>query len=187
MTVTNTFHCLRLTFSGLVLAMLVMVSEALAQDDEPFVVKRAAFQLDESMLMLELETENNIPDFITRAVDQGFAVPMMFEIEIRSEQSYWFDPKEVSLKQRYLLHYQPLLDSYVVLDVNASERHYFDGRKAAVQFIELVYNYPMLDIENLATDKNYYARVRFGIDTDELPLPLQSSWFWDSEIGRAHV
>ena len=56
MTATNTFHCLRLTFSGLVLAMLVMVSEALAQDDEPFVVKRAAFKLDESMLILQLET-----------------------------------------------------------------------------------------------------------------------------------
>ena len=38
-----------------------------------------------------------------------------------------------------------------------------------------------LDIENLAADKNYYARVRFGIDTDELPLPLQSSWFWHSD------
>jgi hypothetical protein len=23
--------------------------------------------------------------------------------------------------------------------------------------------------------------VRFGIDIDELPLPLQSSWFWDSD------
>jgi hypothetical protein len=74
-----------------------------------------------------------------------------------------------------------MLDSFVVLDVNTSERHYFDERKAAVHFIELVYNYPMLDINNLAVDKNYYARVRFGIDIDELPLPLQSSWFWDSD------
>jgi hypothetical protein len=80
-----------------------------------------------------------------------------------------------------MLHYQPMLDSFVVLDVNTTERHYFDERKAAVQFIELVYNYPMLDINNLAVDKNYYARVRFGIDSNELPLPLQSSWFWDSD------
>ena len=76
-----------------------------------------------------------------------------------------------------------MLDSFVVLDVNTSERHYFDSRIAAVQFIEVVYNYPMLDINNLAADKDYYARVRFGIDSDELPLPLKSSSLWDNDWG----
>ena len=136
---------------------------------------------DYNLALLDLEIDSSIPDFISIAIDQGFAVPMMFEIEIRSEKPYWLDDKVVSLKQQYRLHYQPMLDSFVVLDVNTAERHYFDERKAAVQFIELVYNYPMLDINNLAADKNYYARVRFGIDSDELPLPLQSSWFWDSD------
>ena len=179
MTVYSTFSCSRAVLAAL--AMLMVVTATLAQDDDPFVVKRAEFKLDESMLLLDLEIESNIPDFISLAIDQGFAVPMMFEIEIRSENPYWFDNKEVSLKQQYKLNHQPMLDSYVVLDVNTSERHYFDRRKAAVQFMELVYNYPMLDIDNLAGGKNYYARVRFGIDTDELPLPLQSSWFWDSD------
>jgi hypothetical protein len=161
--------------------MLMVVTASLAEDDDPFVIKRAEFNLDESLLMLDLEVDSHIPDFILIAIDQGFAVPLMFEIEIRSEISYWFDDKVVSLKQQYMLHYQPMLDSFVVLDVNTAERHYFDERKAAVQFIELVYNYPMLDINNLAADKNYYARVRFGIDSDKLPVPLQSSWFWDSD------
>ena len=181
MTVFNKYSYLRPALIALALAMLISGTAALAEDSDPFVVKRAEFKLDDSMLMLDLEVHSNLPGFITIAIDQGFAVPMMFEIEIRVEQAYWFDPKVVSLKQQYSLHHQPMLDSFVVLDVNTSERHYFDQRKAAVQFIELVYNYPMLDIDNLAADKNYYARVRFGIDIDELPLPLQSSWFWDSD------
>ncbi len=181
MTVFSKYSCLRPALVALALAMLVGGTTTLAQDNDPFVVKRAEFKLDDSLLMLDLEIDSNLPDFITIAIDQGFAVPLMFEIEIRADQAYWFDDREVSLKQQYTLHHQPLLDSYVVLDVNTSERHYFDERKAAVDFIELVYNYPMLDIDNLAADKNYYARVRFGIDIDELPLPLQSSWFWDSD------
>jgi hypothetical protein len=181
MTVFDTSGCSRPVLVVLALAMLMVVTVTLAQQDDPFVVKRAELNLDESLLMLDLEIDSNIPDFITIAIDQGFAVPLMFEIEIRSEKPYWFDDKVVSLKQQYMLHYQPMLDSFVVLDVNTTERHYFDERKAAVQFIELVYNYPMLDIDNLAADKDYYARVRFGIDSDELPLPLQSSWFWDSD------
>ena len=67
----------------------------------------------------------------------------------------------------------------MVLDVNTSERHYFDDRKTAVKYIEVVYNYPMLDINNLAPNRDYYARVRYGIDADELPLPLKSSSLWD--------
>ena len=152
-----------------------------AQDGDPFVVDRADFDLDESLLRLNLLIHSRIPGYILIAIDQGFAVPLMFEVEIRSEKKYWFDEKVVSLKQQYLLHHQPMLDSFVVLDVNSSERHYFDTRKAAVQFIEVVYNYPMLDINNLAPDKDYYARVRFGIDTEQLPLPLKSSSLWDND------
>ena len=181
MTAFSTWCCSRPVLAALALAMLMGVTATLAQDHGPFVVKHAGFKLDDSMLILDLKVESKIPDFILIAIDQGFAVPMMFEIEIRSEIAYWFDDKVVSLKQQYTLHHQPMLDSFVVLDVNTSERHYFDERKAAVHFIELVYNYPMLDINNLAVDKNYYARARFGIDIDELPLPLQSSWFWDSD------
>ena len=147
----------------------------------PFRIARAAFRLDDSLLRLDLAIDSEIPEYIALAVDQGFAVPLMFEVEIRVDKNYWIDERVVSLKQQYLLHYLPMLDSFVVLDVNNSERHYFENRKAAVQFIEVVYNYPMLDINNLAPDREYYARVRFGIDTDELPQPLKSSSFWDND------
>lgn len=165
----------------IVMMLCLQSAPSLAQDRDAFIVDRAEFTLDHTLLRLTLLIDSQIPNYILIAVDQGFAVPMMFEVEIRSEKAYWFDDKVVSLKQQYLLHHLPMLDSFVVLDVNRSERHYFDSRKAAVQSIEVVYNYPMLDINNLAPDKEYYARVRFGIDTDELPLPLKSSSLWDND------
>ncbi len=164
----------------LILTLLLPLS-AKAQDTDPFVIERAEITIKDSLLLLDLVVESQLPDYISIAVDQGFAVPIMFEIQIRSPKAYWFDDKIVSLKQKYLLHYQPLLESFVVLDINNSERHYFSDRKAAVHFIEVVYNYPLLDIGNLAPDKAYYARARFGIDTEELPLPLKSSSLWDSD------
>ena len=152
-----------------------------ARADDAFLIDRAELSLQQTLMHLDLVIDSKLPDYIVIALDQGFAVPLMFEFEIRAHRAYWFDDKVVSLKQQYLLHYQPMLDSYVVLDVNASERHYFGERKAAVHFVEVVYNYPMLDINNLAPDKEYYARVRFGVDTDELPQPLKSSSLWDND------
>jgi hypothetical protein len=170
---------LRLTLA-LLLALLAGAAVQ-AQEAEPFVVSSAEFRLDDSMLMLDMSVDSNIPDYILLAIDQGFAVPIMFEVEIRAAKRYWFDDRIVSLKQQYILHHQPMLDSYVVFDVNSSERVYFGTREAAVRYIEVVYNYPMFNIDNLAPGRDYYARVRYGIDADELPLPLKSSSLWDND------
>jgi hypothetical protein len=156
-----------------------------AHADDAFVVKRAEFKLDHSLMVLDLVVDSDIPEYISIAIEQGFSVPIMFEVEILANKRYWFDDRVVALKQQYLLHHQPVLDSYVVFDVNNSERRYFDDRKTAVKFIEVVYNYPMLDINNLAPDRDYYARVRYGIDADELPLPLKSSSLWDNDWDLA--
>ena len=167
---------------GCMLGMLLLIAAApVAADEDPFVVHDAKFSLDDSLLMLDLEIDSRIPDYISIAVEQGFSVPIMFEFEIRAHKRYWFDDRVVYLKQQYVLHHQPMLDSYVVIDVNNSERLYFDNREAALRFIEVVYNYPLLDIDNLAHDREFYARVRFGIDSDELPLPLKSSSLWDND------
>ncbi len=69
----------------------------------------------------------------------------------------------------------------------------FGNLKAAVQFLEVVYNYPMHDINNLAADEENYARIRFGIGTDELSLQLKSLWDndWNLQMtgmnGRSSV
>lgn len=178
-------HCpairFRVFYLPCLLVLALLAPSAMAQDKDPFIVESADFSLDKELLMLEMVVKSDIPDYISIALEQGFAVPIMFEVEIRSEQRYWFDDRVVSLKQQYLLHHLPMLDSFVVLDINSSERHYFANREAAVRSLEVVYNYPMLKIDNLAADKEYYARVRFGIDTDELPLPLKSSSLWDND------
>jgi len=163
------------------LLLLFAISASRADDGDPFVVRSAEFTLDESLMLLDLAIDSDIPDYISIAIEQGFSVPIMFEVEIRAHKRYWFDDRVVSLKQQYLLHHQPMLDSYVVFDVNNSERWYFDDRDAALRFIEVVYDYPLLNIDNLAPDREFYARVRFGIDTDELPLPLKSSSLWDND------
>ncbi len=163
------------------LLLLAVITPSRAADGDPFVVRSARFNLDESLMMLDLVIDSDIPNYISIAIEQGFSVPIMFEVEIRAHKRFWFDDRVVSLKQQYLLHHQPMLDSYVVFDVNSSERRYFDDRDTALRFIEVVYNYPLLDINNLAHDREYYARVRFGIDSDELPLPLKSSSLWDND------
>ena len=161
--------------------LLLMMPLVVAEDGVAFRVQTASFSLDETLLELNSEIEIELPAYISIAIEQGFAVPLMFEVEILSSIKYWPDKKIVSLKQQYQLHFLPMLGSYVIFDLNAGQRYYFDSLNEAVEYLHEVNNYPMLDVNNISDERSYYARLRFGIDSDELPLPLKSSSLWDND------
>ncbi len=164
------------------LMLSVVFSMPVWSDDRPvFNIYHADFELDDALLVLEAHIDIELPNYIAIAIDQGFAVPMSFEVEVLESRKYWLDRKIVTLKQQYLLHYLPMLDAYVVSDVNQGQRAYFDSRDDAVLSLQKIAQYPMFDIGNINAGLNVYARMRFGLDSDELPLPLKSSSLWDND------
>ncbi len=165
------------------LAILLSMPLSAAEDDVAFRVKNADFSLHKSLLELNSEIEIELPGYISIAIEKGFAVPLMFQVEILSPVKYWWDDKIVTLKQQYQLHFLPMLSSYVIFDLNAGQRYYFDSLSEAVHYLQVVYKYPMLDINNISDDRSFYARIRVGIDNDELPIPLKSSSLWDNDWG----
>ena len=167
-------------FGSLMLLAVLMPLSATA-DVEVFRIESANFSLQESLLELNAEIAIDLPSYIKTAIEQGFAVPLMFQVEILSAKKYWLDKKIITLKQQYQLHFLPMLSSYVIFDLNAGQRYYFDSLNEAVHYLQVVYNYPMLDINNISDDRNFYARIRTGIDSDELPVPLKSSSLWHNK------
>ena len=75
----------------LLLMLMLVCAVSAAKEPEPFEVVRAEFNLDDSLLLLDLVVKSEIPDYISIALDQGFSVPMMFEVEILATKRYWFD------------------------------------------------------------------------------------------------
>lgn len=161
--------------------LILFALQAFADEDAVFEVNSARFSLNDSLLLLDSIVAIELPDYINMAIDQGFAVPLSFEVDILEVRKYWLDKKLVSLKQQYLLHYLPMLNSYVISDINQGQRYYFDSRVQAVNSLQVVYQYPLFDIGNIDHNKNVYARMRFGLDVEALPLPLKSSSLWDND------
>ncbi|MFT5657945.1 MAG: hypothetical protein ACI9KN_001224 [Gammaproteobacteria bacterium] len=170
----------RLPILAFLLGLLITASSQ-ADERPAFRVITAEFTLQNTLLLLDSTIEINLPDYINKAIDQGFAVPFMFEVEILAYSKYWLDKKLLSLKQQYQLHYLPMLDSYAMVDINSGQRLYFNSRQEAVQHLKMVYFYPMFDINNINQAGRVYARMRSGIDIDELPLPLKSSSLWNND------
>ncbi|MFT4608007.1 MAG: hypothetical protein ACI823_001480 [Chitinophagales bacterium] len=166
-----------------ILLGLLISTASIAQGELAFKIKTASFTMQDSLLLLDSTIEIALPKYINMAIDQGFAVPLMFEVEVLEYNKYWFDKKLLSLKQKYQLHYLPMLSSYAIYDVNANQRMYFNSRQEAVFYLEVIYAYPMFDITNIYQSEPVYARLRVGIDVDELPLPLKSNSLWDNDWG----
>jgi hypothetical protein len=160
---------------------LLISAASIAQGESAFNIKAASFTMQDSLLLLDSTIEIELPKYINKAIDQGFAVPLMFEVEVLKYSKYWLDEKLLSLKQQYQLHYLPMLSSYAIFDVNANQRMYFNSRLEAVRYLKVIYAYPMFDINNINQSGRVYVRMRVGIDVDELPLPLKSSSLWDND------
>ena len=90
---------------------------SIAQGESSFNVTSASFTMQDGLLLLNSTIEIELPQYINKAIDQGFAVPLMFEVEVLEYSPYWFDKKLLSLKQQYQLHFLPMLSSYAIFDV----------------------------------------------------------------------
>lgn len=152
-----------------------------AQSERAFVVESVNAQLSEAVYFLNVVIAIHLPEHIERAVEQGFDLPLVMEIEVYRQKTMWFDKKIVLIKQQYRVSYHSLLDEYSILDVNLGARTYFTSLNKAMEQLSVLMDYPALDKNTLASGKVYSVRLRFGLDDAELPLPLKSSSLWREE------
>lgn len=149
-----------------------------ANDTPAFEVVSVNSKLNESVYFLNAVFEINLPGYIDSAVDQGFDLPLIMEIENFRQRRMWFDEQVVYIKQQYLLRYHTLIDAVSILDRNAGSRLYYASLDEAIAQLSVLIDYPALDNNSLREGEFYRARIRFGIDSSELPLPLKSSSLW---------
>lgn len=170
---------LKLFFS--LMLMVITLCPSYADDEPAFVITSVNSRLNESVYFLNAVIEIKLPYYIKSAVDQGFDLPLVMEIEGFRKRNLWFDEKVVYIRQQYLLRYHTLLDSVSILDINAGNRLYYASLEEAIARLSVLINYPALDNNSLQEGKFYNARIRFGIDSGELPLPLKSSSLWKND------
>jgi len=152
-----------------------------AQQQDPFEVKSASTQLNETVYFLNAVFEINLPPYISSAFEQGFDLPLAMEVNISRKRAFWFDEELVTIKQKYRIQYHSILDTVSVLNVNSGSHVYFSTLDEALAYLSVLLNFPMLDNNTLDPDEHYRARLKFGVDTAELPTPLKSSSLWEND------
>ena len=169
----------------LVLAVTLMLLQPVKAADEVFSVQSVTTRLQERVYFLNAVFVLELPGYISSAVDKGFELPLVMEIEVYRRNPFWLDKQVVYIKQQYRINYHSLLDTVSILNVNSGLKQLYPDMSSALDSLSVLLDYPMLDTDNLERDKNYRARMRLGIDQEELPLPLKSSSLWQNDWTAA--
>ena len=105
------------------------------------------------------------------ALLRGIALYFVTDFTLERHRWYWLDKtqNETSLVSR--LSYSPLTRQYRVSRGGLSQS--FDSLKDALDVIKVISDWCVSDKPYLSEPENYEAEVRFRLDTQQLPLPMQ--------------
>ena len=160
------------------LFVLLVLSPVNAEELEQGIrVVDVSSQEGERVFYMDAQIETHLPQYISDAVLNGVPLPLLLQIEVRENKNWWFDRSLVTVEQRYLLRYYPLLDSFGLNNLTTGSNIYKSSLALALKTVGEIKGFPILDKEHFKTDGNIYARIRLKVDETALPKPLRTNSF----------
>jgi len=160
---------------------------AAAHDAHAQGVELAALELkpSEGELTLEFSARLTLSRALEDALRRG--VPMYFEVEATLYRSrwYWRDERVSRVSRSYRLSYQPLTGSWRV-GLGALGQTY-PTLSDAMDVISRVGGWRLAHAGQLDHDQRYYVEFGYGLDTSQLPQPLQIGVGNDWSLGITRV
>ena len=125
--------------------MWLMIQPLAVHAENEFVVTSVTTQRDESVYFFNLVQQIELPDYMTRAFEMGFELPLALEVEVYRQRKLWFDKKVVVYKQQFRLQSHAMLDAVSIYNVNAGSRLFFSSLDQALAHLSVIMDYPYLD------------------------------------------
>ena len=126
---------------------------------------------DKPGLYLSVTVDFDLPRTVEDALMRGIALYFVTDFTLERHRWYWLDKtqNETSLVSR--LSYSPLTRQYRVSRGGLSQS--FDTLKDALDVVKVISDWRVSDKHSLSEPEEYEAEVRFRLDTQQLPLPMQ--------------
>jgi hypothetical protein len=147
-------------------------AETIALNDVELGIGDSGYELD---FNADFELATHLEQMVGRGVTLTFRV----EFEVFRPRWYWFDERVVRRNLNYRLSYQELTRQYRVASGNFQQS--FPTLRQALRQLSSVRHWQVAERDDLHPGDQYHARLRYFLDTSQLPKPLQLSAFTSSE------
>lgn len=147
---------------------LGIAGSALASDISA--VKQAVIKATPQGYVLDADIDIALNPTLEDALSRGINLHFLLKLELTRQRNWWFDEDIAEAVRKMRIYYHLLLRRYVV------ESGYTTQTTAtldeALALLGRVDNWQVLERGALKTGRRYDARLRFRLDTAQLPKPL---------------
>lgn len=161
--------------------LFACLSGAAAAQDSPMAIRSAYVEANDSVYLLSATIDFELPDGAREAVREGVPLTLDLEIGLRRDRRFWLDDTIAALQQRYELVFHALSERYLVRNLNSGEQSSFVTLDAALDFMRVIEDLPILDRALLREDASYEIALRASLDVRTMPDTLRFVLFWTDD------
>ena len=146
---------------------------------ETIALRDVSFGLTDDGYELNLSADFELASHLEQMLDRGVTLTFRVEFEIFRPRWYWLDERVVRRNINIRLSYQELTRQYRVASGDFQQS--FPTLRQALRRVSGVRHWQVADARSMTTGVPYEVRLRYFLDTSQLPKPLQLSAFTSSE------
>lgn len=139
--------------------------------DSAITIKNADLQAEGDAYRLNADLEILLDEDIQEAINKGVLVEFLYEFELVSPRTFWFDKPIVSASTSINVSYHALSRQYLVSQDGRQTSHEI-LREAMIEFVQL-YDWKVFDKAAIENNKSYVATLNVKLDQTKLPKALQ--------------
>ena len=166
------------------LAALVL-GTGIAQDNIEregyFEVRSASTETTNGVHTLDARLQLVLPTEALAALESGVTLTIELQMQLIRVRRWYPDDTEAELAVRYELEYSPVIQRYVVRNVNSGDQDTFATLYSAQNSLGRVQGLPVIDDSLLSDDRPYRVRLRAMLNMQQYPAALRVLFFWRGE------
>ena len=128
---------------------------------------------DQQRYYLNSKINCDLSDESIEALHHGVALEILVDIRTRFERKLIWDKTVRQSTVAYRIEYHPLSQRYVLTELNRYLRKDFQYLGKVFDDLGNIKKWPLVDEDDLSSDKKYYVAIRAKLDISALPAPLR--------------
>ncbi len=158
-------------------------------DEANATITSARSWIEQQQLYLNVGANLSLNDDQIQTLRNGIPITFIFEIKIIKERNFFFNQTVIKQLVKFQLEYHALSNQYIVtnlnllktVDPNIDARKSFPTLSLALDYLAHPKSIKIGTINALDTTANYEGYIKFWLDIESLPTPMQLPVFFDKK------
>ena len=171
--------------SMVAIAALLLAGVVMAQDpverEGYFEVRSASTHLTSGVHTLDARLQLVLSSEALNALNSGVPLTIELQMQVIRVRRFYIDSIDAELAVRFELEYRPLSERYIVRNLNSGDQDSFATLYSALNNLGRIQGLPVIDESLLIPGREYRARLRALLATEQYSAPLRLLFFWRDE------